>query len=177
MISVIVPAYNVAEFLRESVDSALAQTFRDIEVIVVDDGSTDSSADTLRDLDDPRLRVIRQDHQGSAAARNSGLRLASGELMAFLDADDRWAPRNLERQAAFLRDHPEVDITFGHSLLIDEEGRSLGFKSSSCAGIIELSQLLRTNEIGNGSCLLLRREALLIQELRSLPAVDLLKKD
>ena len=80
--------------------------------------------------------------------------------MAFLDADDRWAPRNLERQAAFLRDHPEVDITFGHSLLIDEEGRSLGFKSSSCAGIIELSQLLRTNEIGNGSCLLLRREAL-----------------
>ena len=160
MISVIVPAYNVAEFLRESVDSALAQTFRDIEVIVVDDGSTDSSADTLRDLDDPRLRVIRQDHQGSAAARNSGLRLASGELMAFLDADDRWAPRNLERQAAFLRDHPEVDITFGHSLLIDEEGRSLGFKSSSCAGIIELSQLLRTNEIGNGSCLLLRREAL-----------------
>lgn len=160
MISVIIPAYNVARFVREAVDSALAQTRRDIEAIIVDDGSTDGSADTLRDLEDPRLRVIRQDHGGSAAARNTGLRLASGELVAFLDADDRWAPQNLERQAAFLESHPEVDMTFGHSLVVDEEGRSLGFKSSSCAGPVSLSRLLRVNEIGNGSCLLLRREAL-----------------
>ena len=160
MISVIIPAYNVAGFLREAVDSALAQTFRDIEVMVVDDGSADGSADTLRDLDDPRLRVIREGHAGSAAARNAGLRAASGELVAFLDADDRWAPQNLERQSAFLERHPEVDMTFGHSLVIDEEGRSLGFKSSSFAGPLSLRQLLRTNEIGNGSCLLLRREAL-----------------
>jgi glycosyltransferase involved in cell wall biosynthesis len=160
VISVIIPTYNVAGFVRQAVDSALSQTLRDIEVIVVDDGSTDGSTDTLRDLDDPRLRVIREDHAGSAAARNAGLRLASGELVAFLDADDRWAPQNLERQSAFLASHPEVDMTFSHSLVVDEEGRSLGFKSSSCAGPISLSQLLRTNEIGNGSCLLLRREAL-----------------
>jgi glycosyltransferase involved in cell wall biosynthesis len=119
VISVIIPAYNVAQFLREAVDSALAQTRRDIEAIVVDDGSTDGSADMLRDLDDPRLRVIRQDNAGSAAARNAGLRLASGNLVAFLDADDRWAPQNLERQAAFLESHPEVDMTFGHSLAVD----------------------------------------------------------
>jgi len=159
-ISVIIPAYNVARFLREAVGSALAQTFRDIEVIVVDDGSTDGSADTLRDLADPRLRVIREVHAGSAAARNAGLRLATGELVAFLDADDRWAPQNLERQSAFLESHPEVDMTFSHSLVVDEEGRSMGFKSSSCAGPVSLTQLLRTNEIGNGSCLLLRRAAL-----------------
>jgi glycosyltransferase involved in cell wall biosynthesis len=157
---VIIPAYNVAGFLREAVDSALAQTFRDIEVIVVDDGSSDGSADTLSDLDDPRLRVIREVHGGSAVARNAGLRLASGEFVAFLDADDRWAPQNLERQSAFLESHPEVDMTFGHSLVVDEDGRSTGFKSSSCAGPISFSQLLRVNEIGNGSCLLLRREAL-----------------
>jgi glycosyltransferase involved in cell wall biosynthesis len=160
VISVIITAYNVARFIREAVDSALAQTRRDIEVIVVDDGSTDGSADLLCDLDDPRLRVVRESHGGSAAARNAGLRLASGELVAFLDGDDRWAPRNLERQAAFLESHPDVDITFGHSLVIDEGGRSLGFKSSSCAGPVSFSQLLRVNEIGNGSCLLLRREAL-----------------
>lgn len=160
MISVIIPAYNVAAFVREAVDSALAQTYRDIEVIVVDDGSTDGSADALRDLDDARLRVIREDHGGSAAARNAGLRLATGELVAFLDADDRWAPRNLERQSVFLESHPEVDMTFGHSLLVDEQGRSLGFKSSSRSGAVSLSQLLRANEIGNGSCLLLRREVL-----------------
>jgi glycosyltransferase involved in cell wall biosynthesis len=160
VISVIIPAYNVAGFLREAVDSALAQTFRDIEVIVVDDGSSDGSADTLSDLDDPRLRVIREVHGGSAAARNAGLRLASGEFVAFLDADDRWAPQNLDRQSAFLESHPEVDMTFGHSLVVDEDGRSTGFRSSSCAGPISFSQLLRVNEIGNGSCLLLRREAL-----------------
>ncbi|HTB19606.1 MAG TPA: glycosyltransferase [Bryobacteraceae bacterium] len=160
MISVIIPVYNVAGFLRQAVDSALAQTCRDIEVIVVDDGSTDCSADTLRDLDDPRLRVIREEHAGSAAARNAGLRSASGELVAFLDADDLWAPGNLERQSAFLASHPEVDMTFGHSLVVDEEGRSLGFRSSTCSGPVSLPRLLRTNEIGNGSCLLLRREAL-----------------
>lgn len=160
VISVIIPAYNVVDFVREAVDSALAQTFRDIEVIVVDDGSTDGSADALRDLDDPRLRVVREGHAGSAAARNAGLRLASGELVAFLDGDDRWAPRNLEIQSAYLASHPEVDMTFGHSLVVDEEGRSMGFKSSSCAGPVSLSQLLCTNEIGNGSCLLLRRESL-----------------
>ncbi len=160
MISVIIPAYNVAGFVREAVDSALAQTFRDIEVIVVDDGSTDGSADALHDVDDRRLRVIREEHAGSAAARNAGLRLASGDLVAFLDADDRWAAQNLERQSAYLENQPEVDMTFGHSLVIDEEGTSLGFRSSSYAGPISLAQLLRTNEIGNGSCLLLRREAL-----------------
>jgi glycosyltransferase involved in cell wall biosynthesis len=160
VISVIISAYNVAGFVREAVDSALAQTFRDIEVIVVDDGSTDGSAETLDGLDDPRLRVIRECHGGSAAARNAGLRLASGELVAFLDGDDRWAPQNLERQSAFLESHPEVDMTFSHSLVVDEEGRSLGFKCSSRAGTVSLRQLLRANEIGNGSCLLLRREAL-----------------
>jgi glycosyltransferase involved in cell wall biosynthesis len=160
VISVIIPAYNVAGFVRQAVDSALAQTFRDIEVIVVDDGSTDGSAETLRDLNDPRLRVIRECHGGSAAARNAGLRLASGNLVAFLDADDRWAPQNLERQSAFLESHPEVDMTFVHSLVVDEEGHSLGFKCSSCVGAISLARLLRSNEIGNGSCLLLRREAL-----------------
>jgi len=160
VISVIIPVYNVAGFVRGAVDSALAQTFRDIQVIVVDDGSTDGSAETLADLDDPRLQVIRECHGGSAAARNAGLRLASGELVAFLDADDRWAPRNLERQSAFLESHPEVDMTFVHSLVVDEEGRSLGFKCSSRAGAVSLSQLLRSNEIGNGSCLLVRREAL-----------------
>ena len=160
MISVIIPAFNVAPFVREAVESALAQTHRDIEVIVVDDGSTDGSPDRLSNLEDPRLRVIRQPHGGSAAARNAGLGMATGELVAFLDADDRWAPQNLERQAAFLNSHPEADATFSHSLVVDEQGRSLGFKSSSCAGPISLARLLRVNEIGNGSCLLLRREAL-----------------
>jgi glycosyltransferase involved in cell wall biosynthesis len=160
LISVIITAYNVAPFIREAVDSALAQTCRNIEVIVIDDGSLDGSAERLADLSDTRLRVVRESHRGSAAARNAGLRLASGALVAFLDADDRWAPENLERQRAFLSAHPELDMTFSHSLVIDEGGRSLGFKCSSCAGTLSLAELLRANEIGNGSCVLARREAL-----------------
>ena len=159
VISVIITAYNVAPFLREAVDSALAQTYRDIEIIVVDDGSTDGSAETLSDLDDPRLRLVRQEHSGSAAARNAGLRLASRHLVAFLDADDRWAPQNLERQVAFLESHPEVDLTFSHSLVIDEEGRALG-KICSRSGTVSLRELFRSNVIGNGSCVVVRRGAL-----------------
>jgi len=160
MISVIIPVYNMARYVREAVDSALAQTYRDIEVIVVDDGSTDGSTDALRDIDDPRLRVIRQDHGGQPAARNTALRAASGEYVACLDADDRWAPRNLERQAAFLETHPEVDMTFCHSLIIDEAGRLQGTTCSSWAGPLSFSQLMRNNEIGNASCVLVRRQAL-----------------
>lgn len=160
LISVIITAYNVAGFIRQAVESVLAQSYRDIEIIIVDDGSTDGSSDVLRDLNDPRLRIVRADHAGSARARNAGLRLATGTLVAFLDGDDKWAPENLARQTAFLSAHPEIDLSFGHSLVIDEEGRTLGFRCSSWAGTLDLAQLLRADQIGNGSCVLVRREAL-----------------
>jgi len=80
-----------------------------------------------QDIADPRLRVIRQEHSGSAAARNTGLRAASGEFVAFLDGDDFWAPQNLERQARFLETHPEVGMTFGHSRVVDENGHDMGY--------------------------------------------------
>ena len=98
-VSVIVPTYNQARYLREAVDSALAQTAPPLEVIVVDDGSTDATPEILEAYG-ARIRRIRQPNQGVAAARNAGVAGARGECVAFLDSDDVWNPRKLERQVA-----------------------------------------------------------------------------
>ena len=96
-VSIIIPAYNAAKYLRETLDSALNQTYRDTEVVVVDDGSTDETPGILEAYGD-RIRVLRQENQGRAAACNAGVGVAQGEWVAFLDADDIWLPAKLERQ-------------------------------------------------------------------------------
>jgi glycosyltransferase involved in cell wall biosynthesis len=98
-VSVIIPAYNAEPFIAETVKSALHQTFTDLEVIVVDDGSKDRTAERLAEFGD-RIRVHRQANAGVAEARNAGVRMAAGTWIAFLDADDLWLPHKLERQLA-----------------------------------------------------------------------------
>lgn len=96
-VSIIIPAYNAAAFVRDAVDAALAQTHPDVEVIVVDDSSTDDTPQVLATYGD-RIRVHRQPNAGVAGARNTGARLATGDWVAFLDADDVWLPRKIEAQ-------------------------------------------------------------------------------
>src|SRR5437773_9320352 len=96
-VSVVIPNYNYAHFLREAIDSALAQTYKDIEVIVVDDGSTDASADVIASYDS-RIHPVFSQNQGVAAARNRGVAESTGEYIAFLDADDAWLPTKIEKQ-------------------------------------------------------------------------------
>lgn len=98
-VSVIIPAYNAERFIRESVDSALAQTHRDVEVIVVDDSSTDDTLHILQEYGS-RIRVLHQRNAGAAAARNAGAKVATGDWLALLDADDLWEPTKLEHQLA-----------------------------------------------------------------------------
>ncbi|MEO8680123.1 MAG: glycosyltransferase family A protein [Vicinamibacterales bacterium] len=98
-VSVIIPAYNAEDFIREAVDSALAQTHKDLEVIVIDDSSTDDTPAILMGYGD-RIRVHRQANTGVAGARNTGARLSTGEWLAFLDADDVWRPAKVEHQLA-----------------------------------------------------------------------------
>jgi glycosyltransferase involved in cell wall biosynthesis len=102
-VSVIIPTYNCSRFVTEAVDSVLAQTLPPAEVIVVDDGSSDDTESVLRPYAD-RIRYIRKENGGVSTARNAGLRAATSELIAFLDADDVWHPRKLEIQLACLRD-------------------------------------------------------------------------
>jgi hypothetical protein len=106
--SVIIPLYNKAPYVQRALDSVLAQSLRDFELIVVDDGSTDAGDEIVARCRDPRVRLIRQTNAGPGAARNRGLREAKGELVAFLDADDEWLPEYLGRAAEYLRLHAEV---------------------------------------------------------------------
>jgi glycosyltransferase involved in cell wall biosynthesis len=108
-VSVVIPTYNRSEMLREAVDSVLAQEFREFELIVVDDGSTDNTPRVLEAYGDD-IRYFRQDNKGVSAARNRGIDLASGTLIAFLDSDDLWLPQKLARQMAFFDRHADALI-------------------------------------------------------------------
>jgi len=109
LISCIVPVYNCELYLREAIDSILAQTYRPLEIVVVDDGSTDGTADVVASYG-ARLLYLRQGNAGPAAARNRGLKLAEGEFVAFLDADDVWHPDKLMRQMACFTTHPKLEL-------------------------------------------------------------------
>ena len=110
-IAVVLPVYNGESYLGEAIESVLAQTFTDFELFVVDDGSTDRSAEVASRFDDPRLRLLRfPEHRGLVAALNHGIRESHSELVARMDADDICMPRRFERQVAYLESHPEVDI-------------------------------------------------------------------
>jgi glycosyltransferase involved in cell wall biosynthesis len=111
LISVIMAAYNAAEFIGPALDSLFAQDWDPFEVIVVDDGSTDATAELAESY--PGLRCIRQENAGAAVARNTAIAAASGELVANLDSDDILPPRRLSVQASYLVAHPEVGCVFG----------------------------------------------------------------
>ena len=111
-VSVIIPTYNCSPMLRQALESVRQQTVQDLEVIVVDDGSTDQTYEVIREFGS-WVTYLRQENQGVAAARNTGIRLSSAPYIAFLDSDDLWLPNKLERQLAFLRSHPQVGLVYG----------------------------------------------------------------
>ena len=120
-ISIITPSYNAAGSLGRAIASVKAQTFRDWELIVVNDGSTDDTAAMLDAEVDPRIRVIHQANGGVSSARNAGLDAAKGRYVTFLDADDRLPPDALAVRARFLDEHPEVDIVNGGVMVTSAE--------------------------------------------------------
>ena len=123
-VSVVIPAYNYARFLKEAISSVLAQPYSPLEVIVVDDGSTDNTPALLSNIIDPRLRVIRQANAGLSAARNTGIREARHPFIAFLDADDRWAEDFLPNvMARFLELPDDYVIVTGSSQRMTADGR------------------------------------------------------
>ena len=115
-VSVVMPAYNVGPYIADAITSVRDQTFPDFELLVVDDGSIDDTADIAGRFAaaDSRITVLRQDNRGLAAARNTALRHARGGLLALLDSDDLWTPRFLEAQIALLEERPAIDIVTGN---------------------------------------------------------------
>lgn len=116
LVSVIMPAYNVEPYIGDAIRSTLAQTFTDFELIVVDDGSKDGTAEVVKELarQDRRVSLVQQANRGLAGARNSAMRAARGEYFALLDSDDMWDPQYLEAQLALLDARPAVDIVTGN---------------------------------------------------------------
>lgn len=113
VVSVIIPAYNAAAYIKETLDSVFAQTYPFYEIVVVNDGSPDTVA--LEAVLEPyrdRIVYVTQENRGLAGARNTGLRTATGSLVALLDADDLWFPNYLEEQAGYLQEHPDVDLVY-----------------------------------------------------------------
>lgn len=116
-VSVIIPAYNSEAFITESVESALNQTYSNLEVVVVNDGSTDGTEDVLSPFMD-RIVYIKKENGGPASARNLGIKKSSGEYICFLDADDKYLAEKVERQVAYLDEHPDVGLVFSDASIL-----------------------------------------------------------
>jgi glycosyltransferase involved in cell wall biosynthesis len=121
-VSVIIPTYNAGRFVAEAIKSVLDQTFADFEVLVIDDGSSDNTAEIVQDFADARVRYIYQDNRGLAGARNTGIRSARGELIALLDADDVWLTNFLERMASILTSNRNLAGVYCGFQYIEQDG-------------------------------------------------------
>ena len=159
--SIIVPAYNAADTLPETLDSLLAQSFRDFEIIIVDDGSTDATADVAYGYTlDPRVSIVSQANRGLAGARNSGIAAARGLYVGFCDADDLWAPGKLAAHVMHLDMNPDVGLSYSGSALVDGAGRRLGLSQRPRLLGVTAAHIFKRNPVGNGSAPVLRRAAL-----------------
>lgn len=113
LISVIIPAYNRERYLGEAIDSVLAQAYHPLEIILIDDGSTDGTADVARSFSES-VRYFFQQNSGCSAAFNAGVEKAEGDYLSFLGSDDMWTEKKLKLQMAILHSNPEIDMVFGH---------------------------------------------------------------
>lgn len=124
IVSVILPCYNGARWIREAIESVLAQTYKDFELIIVDDGSTDSSGKIVSLYsNDARVCYIYQKNRGFSAAINKGIRESSGDFVGFIGQDDLWMPKKLKEQVNYLRKHQNVDLVHSNYYIIDLEGK------------------------------------------------------
>jgi len=163
IVSVVVPAFNAEAHLGKTLSSALAQTYREIELIVVDDGSLDATSAVVQEFaaKDARVRLIRQSNAGVGAARNAAIRLARGKYIAPLDADDLWAPEKLEKQVARMEQSgDEIGLVYCWSRLIDSHGNLVELSHPfTLEGRLRHVMVLR-NLVGNASVPLFRAATL-----------------
>jgi glycosyltransferase involved in cell wall biosynthesis len=154
----VIPAYNAERTVGFAVDSVLCQTFDDFELIVIDDGSTDRTAQVVKERRDERLRCVTGSNSGVSTARNRGVSLTSAPLVAFLDADDLWSPTKLEHQVAALRTGPSIGLCFTTAEFVDDELRKLGEDRALHYADYAAALLIKGNVIsGSSSSVMVRR--------------------
>jgi glycosyltransferase involved in cell wall biosynthesis len=160
IISVIIPVYNGEKTIIKTIQSVLNQTFTDFELIVIDDGSQDSTLKVIDDISDPRIKVFSYPNAGVSASRNRGLAKATGEFISFLDADDLWTPDKLEAQFKALEENPQAAVAYSWSDWIDEADQFLRPGGQISVNGNAYTKLLLRDFVESGSNPLIRRQAL-----------------
>jgi glycosyltransferase involved in cell wall biosynthesis len=158
-VSIIIPAYNAAATIAASVQSIQNQTFKDWELLIINDGSTDNTLECLESFtaNEPRIQVISHSNQGVSATRNLGINQTKGEFIAFLDADDLWLPDKLTSHLQHMEAEPNLGVSFGRADFITPTGQSTGQISTSALQDLKLIDLLCENPTTTTSNLFVRR--------------------
>lgn len=159
LVSVIIPNYNYAHYLGEAIDSVLKQTYSNLEVIVVDDGSTDGSRAVIESYGD-KITTVFQQNEGVSAARNRGVKASGGEYVAFLDADDSWMPEKVEKQVGRFQADNTLGLVHVGVIEVDENGSALRERLEGLEGDVanDLLMLKREGILGGGSGLMVPRK-------------------
>lgn len=161
-ISVVIPAYNASQYIAMAIDSVLDQTHRVDEIIVVDDGSTDKTQEVVARYEDKGVRYVRQPNQGSACARNTGIALASGKYIAFLDADDFWLPNKINQQVKTFEEKTDLALVSGDQIFWDQDRSFEKVREFSRRqwDTDSKKQIIFENIVGNPSMVMVKRSVL-----------------
>lgn len=150
-VSVIMPVYNAGSYLREAIESILNQTFADFELLILNDGSTDGSAQVIASYQDPRIKAIDQDNQGLRATLNTGIRMSTGKYIARMDQDDLSLPERLQKQVDFLETHPQHVLVGTTYAYVDVHGKVIGAFPALLEDADIKRELLTKSSFGHGT--------------------------
>jgi len=169
LVSVVIPVYNVQDTIDQAVSSVISQSYSNLEILIIDDESPDCSIQRVdQRFPDRRIRIIRQSNRGLAGARNTGIRYAKGDYIAFLDSDDFWQPNKLEEHMKVMQSTPSCGVTFSASQFVDQLGRALGrIQAPKKKANFAAKDIFCRNPIGNGSSPVIRRDVLEKIQFRS----------
>ena len=159
-ISVVMPVYNVEKYIAAAIQSVLDQSFTDFELLIVDDGGTDSSISIAESFDDDRIRIIHQKNRGLPGARNTGIAHARAPLIALLDSDDIFHKDKLLLHHVHMRASPEIGVSYAGSRMIDGEGQVMAVEMRPKLTGVSPADIFCRNPVGNGSAAVLRRSAI-----------------
>jgi glycosyltransferase involved in cell wall biosynthesis len=159
-VSVVMPVFNVEPYVAEAVQSVLNQTFKDFELLIIDDGGSDRSFSICEAFADPRISIIQQRNRGLAGARNTGIWRARGDYVALLDSDDRWDNKKLALHVIHLDANPHIGVSYCPSRFIDQHGKPLRQRQSPKLSAITNEDILCRNPVGNGSAAVIRKSVL-----------------
>ena len=162
LVSVVIPVYGVERYIKEALDSVIAQTYNNLEIIVVDDQSPDNSIEIVQNsYTDSRIRIIQQKNRGLAGARNTGIRNANGSYIAFLDSDDFWQANKIEEHIATMQANMSCGVSFSASRFVDDNSESLNrLQAPKKQANFKAKDIFCRNPIGNGSAPVIKKEIL-----------------